>query len=378
MNTYAYLDHNATTTPRPEAVMAMTAVLARVGNPSSVHGPGREARKVMEQSRTEVAALINAEAADVIFTSGGTEANNLALTGTGRTHILVSAIEHASVLKCDGEMIIVDDSGLVDLEKLDQQLMVADSPALVSVMLANNETGVIEPLADVVAIAKRHGALVHCDAIQAAGKIPVDIKALGVDLMSLSAHKIGGPSGVGALVVAGLGRGTGVDLKGQFFGGGQERGYRVGTENLPGIAGFGAAASTALNGLESFAALSHLRDDIEAGVKQAEPAAVIVGGDVERLPNTSCLTMPGTDSQTQVMALDLAGVGVSAGSACSSGKTKASGVLKAMGLDNETAECAIRVSLGWASTAQDVDMFLKAWGDLHRRRSEQDFSHSAA
>ena len=197
MSIYAYLDHNATTSPRPETVAAMTSVLAHVGNPSSVHGPGREARKVMEQARTQVAALVNASAADIIFTSGGTEANNLALQGPGRERRLVSAVEHPSVLNGGSETLSVDDDGIVDLDRLDQQLMADDIPALVSVMLANNETGVIEPICDVVAIAHRHGALVHCDAIQAAGKIPVDIQALGVDLMTVSAHKIGGPAGVG-------------------------------------------------------------------------------------------------------------------------------------------------------------------------------------
>jgi len=378
MSDYAYMDHNATTTPRPEAVRAMTAVLAAVGNPSSVHGPGRAARKTMEQARVDVAALVNGDAADVIFTSGGTEANNLALGGSGRTRRLISAIEHPSVLAGGGEILPVDTNGIIDLDRLEERLLADNTPALVSVMLANNETGVIEPIEDVVAIAHRHGALVHCDAIQAAGKIAVDVVALGVDMMSLSAHKIGGPSGAGALIVPGLGTATGVSLSGQLFGGGQERGYRVGTENLTGIAGFGAAAAAALAGLEDFTRVAALRDTIEQGVKGIDHRAMVIGEGVRRLPNTSCLTMPGVDSQTQVMAFDLSGVGVSAGSACSSGKTKASAVLKAMGLDEQIAGTAVRVSLGWSSTQVDVTAFLGAWSVLHGRHTKKEFSAPAA
>ena len=378
MSDYAYMDHNATTMPRPEAVRAMTSVLAAVGNPSSVHGPGRAARKTMEQARVDVAALVNADAADVIFTSGGTEANNLALGGSGRTRRLISAIEHPSVLGGGGEILPVDTNGIIDLDRLEERLLADDTPALISVMLANNETGVIEPIEDVVAIAHRHGALVHCDAIQAAGKIAVDVVALGVDMMSLSAHKIGGPSGSGALIVPGLGTAKGASLKGQLFGGGQERGYRVGTENLTGIAGFGAAAAAALAGLEDFARIAALRDAIEQGVKGIDHRATVMGESVRRLPNTSCLTMPGVDSQTQVMAFDLSGVGVSAGSACSSGKTKASAVLKAMGLSEQIAGTAVRVSLGWSSAQADVTAFLTAWSVLHGRHMKQEFSAPAA
>ncbi len=374
MSEYVYLDHNATTTLRPEALGAMTSVLAHVGNPSSIHKPGREARKVMEQARTNVAALVGAEPADVLFTSGGTEANNLALTGCARERKLVSAIEHPSVLSGGSEILAVDGDGIVDLDRLDQKLMADDVPALVSVMLANNETGVIEPIEDVVAIARRHGALVHCDAIQAAGKIPVDIASLGVDMLSVSAHKIGGPAGVGALIVPGLA----IDLNGQLFGGGQERGYRVGTENLPGITGFGAAATAALVTLHDFANLKTLRNAIELGVKSIEPRATVIAESVERLSNTVCLTMPGTESQTQVMAFDLSGVGVSAGSACSSGKTKTSGVLKAMRIPDDIAGTAIRVSLGWPSTQSDVDAFLRAWQDLYHRRSTEEITSPAA
>jgi cysteine desulfurase len=378
MNDYVYLDHNATTTPRPEAVRAITSVLSGVGNPSSVHGPGRAARKTLEQARSAVAALLNAEPADVIFTSGGTESNNLALEGSGRARRLISAVEHPSVLAGGGEIIPVDDNGIVDLDRLEERLLADNTPAIVSVMLANNETGIIEPIEDVVAIAHRHGALVHCDAIQAAGKIAVDVIALGVDMMSISSHKIGSAAGSGALIVPGIGTAAGAELSGMQFGGGQERGYRVGTENLIGVSGLGAAAAAAHAGLQDFAHLADLRDAIEQGVKNMEPRTTIMGENVQRLPNTSCLTMPGVDSQTQVMAFDLAGVGISAGSACSSGKAKASGVLKAMKVSDEVAGCAVRVSLGWSSTAEDVAIFLAAWKALYDRQGIQKVSSPAA
>jgi cysteine desulfurase len=378
MRKYVYLDHNATTVTRPEAIQAAMSIFASVGNPSSVHKPGRKARKVMEQARTSLAELVNGSAEDVVFTSGGTEANNLALIGCGRTRRLVSAVEHSSVLNGGGEIIEVDENGVVDLDRLDEQLLFDDTPALVSVMLANNETGVIEPIKDIVNIAHRHGALVHCDAIQAAGKIPVDVIDLGFDLMSLSAHKIGGAAGSGALIAPGLGSETGCNLKGTLLGGGQERGYRVGTENLAGIAGFGAAANAALSGLSDFAKLAKLRDAIETAIKMIEPETVIFSEDVKRLPNTTCLTMPGIDGDTQVMAFDLAGIGVSAGSACSSGKAKTSDVLKAMNVSNENARSVVRVSLGWNSKASDVEVFVEAWRELNSRKSSRRFNLSAA
>ncbi len=378
MSDYVYLDHNATTLARPEAVQAVADVLAAGGNPSSVHGPGRAARRTMEQARRDVAALLNADPSDVIFTSGGTEANNLALEGSGRPRRLISAVEHSSVLAGGGEIIPVDGNGIVDLDRLEERLLADDIPALVSVMLANNETGVIAPVRDVVAIAHRHGALVHCDAIQAAGKIAVDMVSLGVDMMTMSAHKIGGPTGAGALIVRGIGTTAGAELSGMQFGGGQERGYRAGTENLVGISGLGAAAAAAHAGLQEFARVADLREAIEQGVKNINPRAIIMGEGVARLPNTTCLTMPGVDSQTQVIAFDLCGVGISAGSACSSGKTKTSSVLKAMNLCDEVAGCAVRVSLGWSSTAKDVTTFLTAWNDLHERQATKEILSPAA
>jgi len=243
-----------------------------------------------------------------------------------------------------------------------------DTPALVSVMLANNETGVIEPVAEVARIAHEHGALVHCDAVQAAGKIALDIGELGVDMLSLAAHKIGGPSGVGALI---LGAGYGVPrLRAVMTGGGQERGLRPGTENLPGIAGFGAAAEVAAKGLGDFARLAELRDRLEAGVKAISPDAVVFAATRDRLANTSYLALPGGDAVMRVMAFDLAGIAISAGSACSSGKVKASGVLAAMAVADDIARRAVRVSLGWSSTPEDVDAFLGVWKDIHAMAPE--------
>lgn len=362
MKNPVYMDHNATTAVRPEARDAVALALALTGNPSSVHGSGRTARRLVEDARDAVAALVGAEPAWVVFTSGGTEANNLALRVLPkRAPILCSAVEHASVLSVmDGIVEIpVDGDGVVDLGALEALLAGEDTPALVSVMLANNETGVLQPVADVAALAHEHGALIHCDAVQAAGKMAIDFRALGCDLMSLSAHKIGGPSGVGALVVT-----SGVEgdlaLIPMLRGGGQERGRRAGTENVPGIAGFGAAARAAREGLTDFARLGRWRERIENRLRQRADSRVY-GFGAPRLANTSCLTMPGVEAETQVIQLDLAGVAVSAGAACSSGKVEPSRVLAAMGVDANEAATAIRVSLGWSTTEDDADKFVEAW-----------------
>ena len=362
MKNPVYMDHNATTAVRPEARDAVALALALTGNPSSVHGSGRTARRLVEDARDAVAALVGAEPAWVVFTSGGTEANNLALRVLPkRAPILCSAVEHASVLSVmDGIVEIpVDGDGVVDLGALEALLAGEDPPARVSGLLANNETGVLQPVADVAALAHEHGALIHCDAVQAAGKMAIDFRTLGCDLMSLSAHKIGGPSGVGALVVT-----SGVEgdlaLIPMLRGGGQERGRRAGTENVPGIAGFGAAARAAREGLTDFARLGRWRERIENRLRQRADSRVY-GFGAPRLANTSCLTMPGVEAETQVIQLDLAGVAVSAGAACSSGKVEPSRVLAAMGVDANEAATAIRVSLGWNTTEDDADKFVEAW-----------------
>ena len=358
MERTVYLDHNASAPIRPQSAEAMSLACALTGNGSSVHHYGRLVRQAVEDAREDVAALVGASPAGIVFTSGGTEANNLAIRGAGRRRILVSAVEHPSVLRAgaDLEIIPVDDEGVIDLQALAFLLKDETEPALVSLMLANNETGVVQPVVAATEIAHRHSALVHCDAVQAAGKIPVDMIALGVDYLSLSAHKICGPTGAGALVIA-----DGAPLTGVAFGGGQERGRRAGTENLPGIAGFGVAARLARTGLEEFSGLARLRDGLERRIADLAPAARVFGAPSERLPNTSCFALPGMTGETQVMALDLAGVAVSAGSACSSGKIAISHVLEAMGVDEALAVCAIRVSLGWTSTENDIETFIQTW-----------------
>ncbi|SDG00475.1 cysteine desulfurase [Limimonas halophila] len=361
-----YLDHNATAPVRPEAARAVAEALAEVGNASSVHRFGRGARRRLEDAREAVAALVGARASQVIFTGGGTEANNLALRGLAGARPLVSAGEHDCVLRArdDAESIPLTADGRTDLDAL--QAMLADDarPAVVSIMLANNETGVLNDVARAAGIAHAAGALVHCDAVQAPGKIAVDVRDLGVDLLTLSAHKIGGPQGVGALVIPGE-----VSLTKLMGGGGQERGYRPGTENVAAAAGFGVAAEMA--GRETLDHVAAWRDRLEREVRTMAPQAVIHGGDAPRLPTTSCIGLPGVNAETQVMALDLAGVAVSSGSACSSGKVHPSHVLKAMGLDEDAAGEAIRVSLGWTSREADVDRFLDAWGKLARRHAPE-------
>lgn len=361
--TPCYLDHNATTPPRPESAEAISHALEAWGNPSSVHAHGRAARRIVEDSRRHVAALAGADPAIVVFTSGGTEANNLALRGCGRARILVSAVEHPSVLEAaDGiEAIPVDGNGIVDLDAL--RAMLGDGrDAIVSVMLANNETGVVQPVAEAAELAHAAGALFHCDAVQGAGKIALDFNALGVDMMTLSAHKIGGPKGVGALVVADQ-----VHLAPIIRGGGQERGRRNGTENVPGIAGFGAAAELAAAEVAEGASLAALRDRLESALTEHVPGARIIATDAPRLPNTSCIALPGISAETQVMALDLAGFSVSAGSACSSGKVKASKVLRAMGMGDDIAACAIRVSLGHSNSEADIESFAAAYRDFAKK-----------
>ena len=334
------------------------------GNASSVHCFGREARAAIERARGAVARLAGAAPADLVFTSGGTEANHLALLGAGRNRVLVSAGEHAAVLEArpDAQRVALDRDGRVDLADLERRLQETQEPALVAVMLANNETGVVQPLAEVVALARAAGALVHCDAVQAAGKLPLDLVDLGVDSLALSAHKLGGPQGVGALATR-----PGLALAAIQRGGGQERKLRSGTENLPGIAGFGVAAEAACAGLDAMAGLASLRDRLERGLRDLAPTVQVFGSEVARLPNTSCFAVPGLAGETQVIALDLAGVAVSAGSACSSGKVEPSHVLLAMGADALTAASAIRVSLGWDSRDEDVTGFLRAWGQFYRR-----------
>ena len=362
--TETYLDWNATAPLRPEAAAAMAAPLSRYGNPSSVHRWGRVARQIIEHARSTVAALLDAPPEGVVFVSGGTEANHLALLGTGRERILISAIEHDSVRSAspEAEQIPVDRDGIIVLDAFDDLLADDPRPALVSVMLANNETGVVQPVPAIAALAHSRGALFHCDAVQAAGKIALDFDAIGADLVTLSAHKLGGPPGVGALITR-----NGLELAPLLRGGGQEGGRRAGTENVAGIAGFAAAAEAAAAEIAVYDQVRELRDALETGVAAVAAEAVFLGGSAPRLPNTAAIAMPGVAAETQVIALDLDGVMVSAGAACSSGKVGPSHVLEAMGVGPELASSTIRVSLGWSSTGADIDHFLRAWTALYRR-----------
>jgi cysteine desulfurase len=361
----SYLDWNATAPLRPEAAAAVTAAVARCGNPSSVHRWGRAARAEIERARTAVAALVGANSEQVVFVSGGTEANHLALLGNGDRRILISAVEHDSVLRAaaEAERIPVDHNGILRLDALERLLADDCRPALVSVMLANNETGVIQPAAQIAAAAHAHGALFHCDAVQAVGKLPVDMAAIGADLLTLSAHKLGGPTGIGALVVA-----KDSELVPLLRGGGQERGRRAGTENLPGIAGFAAAAGAAAAEIEIYDRVRRLRDDLETAIGALAPEAVVIGAAAPRLPNTTALALPGFAAETQVIALDLDNVMVSAGAACSSGKVGPSHVLAAMGAAPDIARSTIRISLGWSTSETETGHFLKSWMALYRRR----------
>jgi cysteine desulfurase len=367
-----YLDWNATTPLRPEARQAMAAAWDLCGNPSSVHAEGRHARRLVEEARAAVAKAVGTLPRNMIFTSGGTEANALVLTpglrgasGQPVERLLVSAIEHPSVLAGGrfpaGAIVRIGAmrAGLVDLDHL-RAMLASGPPALVSVMAANNETGAIQPVAEVAEIVHAAGALLHVDAIQAVGKIPFDVKVMGADLATLSGHKIGGPKGVGAVVVA-----EGVaGLEPLLRGGAQELGRRAGTENVAGIAGFGVAVEAAMAALESDAVrVESLRTRLETGLRQTE-GAIVFSDRAPRLPNTTLFAVPGLKAETAVIGFDLEGVAVSSGSACSSGKVQPSHVLEAMGYPRDVAQGAVRLSLGWSTIEEDIDSCLKAWRKL--------------
>jgi cysteine desulfurase len=374
-----YLDWNATAPLRPQARAAVVAALDELGNPSSVHREGRVARRLLEQARERVASLVGAEPRSVVFTSGATEANMLALTSgyeptkekqrrCGR--LVVSAIEHASVRSggrfpaAHVDECAVTAQGIIDLSALERRLTELKwqgaPSALVSVMAANNETGVVQPIREVAAMVHAVGGVLHVDAVQVAGRVPFDINMMGTDLISVSSHKMGGPMGVGALV-----RRAGAPniVEPLLRGGGQERGLRAGTENVAGIAGFGAAAAAAKETMAADAErMRGLRDRLETGLKQDR--VVIFGETVERLPNTTLFAVPRLKAETALINLDLDGIAVSSGSACSSGKVTASHVLAAMGVAPELISGAIRVSIGATTTENEIDVFLKAWRKL--------------
>jgi cysteine desulfurase len=353
----------------------MLAALELDGNASSIHAEGRAARTLIDEAREQLEALIGASARCIVFTSGGTEANAMALSpawlpGDGRSRLFVSAVEHVSVLHGgrfaagDVELLPVNGEAVISLEaahRAFQDCNAAGVPFLASVMLANNETGAIQPVAALAELAHRFGGLVHCDAAQAIGKIPVHVAALGVDFLSISAHKFGGPKGVGALAVLR----EGLPVAALVTGGGQERGYRAGTENLAAIAGLGAAARAVAGNDFERRRIAELRDELETRVADIAPGAVFFSRNGERLPNTSCFSFPAMESETLVIAMDLRGVAVSAGSACSSGKVERSHVLDAMGISPELGAAAIRVSLGWNTTTAEIERFAAAWAAIY-------------
>jgi cysteine desulfurase len=372
----AYLDYNATAPLRSEARAAVAAAFDLAGNPSSIHAEGRAARATVEDARRAVAELAGVGPRGVVFTSGGTEAANLALTPTGRVvRLILSAGEHVCVLS--GHRFAPDTAtlaplradGRIDLTALEAALD-SGGPAMLALQGANNETGVVQPVAEAAALVHSRGGIVVCDAVQLAGRTPLDSQALGADFLILSAHKFGGPKGAGALIATSSELRPGSSL---LRGGGQERGARAGTENVAGIAGFGAAARAARTEAEGEAVrLAALRDRLEARIFAAAPDAIVFGAGVARLPNTTCFAIPGIAAATLLMRLDLAGVAASSGSACSSGKVARSHVLTAMGIAPDLAAGAIRLSLGWASREADIELFSEAFAPavsaLRKRR----------
>ena len=373
-----YLDYNASAPVVPEAVAATTAALSdRFGNPSSVHYFGQQARAVLDDARDEVAALIGAEPVEVVFTSGGTEADNLAIRGVaeaaasrGRRHVVATAIEHEAVLHtvrelsrrgCDVTLLPVDASGIVDPSALASAIR--PDTALVTVMHANNEVGTLQPVAELAALAHEAGAVFHTDAVQTVGRIAVDVRALGADLLSLSGHKLGAPKGIGALWVR---RGT--KLAPLMTGGRQERNRRPGTENVPAAAGLGAAARVARSTLaEQGPRVAALRDRLDAGVLAGVPGAAINGNPARRIPGTSNISFEGVEAEALLIALDLEGIAVSTGSACSSGTLEPSHVLRAMGLGAHRVQSALRFSLGAGTTAEEIDRVVTLLPDLVTR-----------
>jgi cysteine desulfurase len=360
-----YLDYNATSPVAPEAVDAVERAMREdFGNPSSLHAYGQRAKAVVDQARAEVAALIGAESPEVVFTSGGTESDNLAIRGafdalatTGRRRIVTSGIEHEAVLNTvralqprGADIIVVPArrDGTVDPAAVGAEI--TDDTALVSIMLANNEVGTIQPIAEIAAFCRTRGALFHTDAVQAAGKIPIAVRELGVDLLSVSGHKFSGPKGVGALWIR-----RGLRLASQSTGGRQERNRRGGTENVPGLAGMGVAARLSREGLSAMAGIAALRDRLEDGILSAVPETVVNGARDRRVPNTTNISFDGVEAESLLIALDLEGIAVSTGSACSSGTLEPSHVLKAMGLPQAFARNSLRFSLGGATTVEEID-----------------------
>ena len=363
-----YLDYNATSPMRPSVQAAMDALGDMPLNPSSVHGVGRKAKKLLEDARIDIAQALSAFPNEVLFLGSGSEANNMVLRAFASDRpLLVSAIEHASIAKTasllGGAIVPVDANGIVDLVALEEQLQQLAKPALVSVMLANNETGVIQPMAEIAQIAHKYQALVHCDAVQALGKIPLDWGLLGVDMLTISGHKVGGPIGAAALLIR-----NDLPIRPLVTGGGQELGRRAGTENIRAIVGFAALVKEVASCPEAVD-WRLWQTNLELELRGMN--ALIFGMEAPRLPNTTCIAMRGVKSETQLMNFDLEGFAVSAGSACSSGRVLPSNVLQAMGVYEELAESAIRISWGWRTKEMEIQSFAAAWRRLADRLAKQ-------
>lgn len=365
---HVYLDYNATAPLLPDVATAMTDALEIFGNPSSVHAIGRRARAAIEDARETIAHAVGGAPDRIVFTSGATEANALALLGLGvpAERIFASAIEHPSVLAHvpPERRFPVQTSGVIDLAAAEKIIARIELPFAASLMLVNNETGVIQPVAEFAALVKARGGRVHCDAVQALGRIPLSVAALKVDALTISAHKIGGPKGAGAVVL-----GAGVDLAPMISGGGQERGRRAGTENTLALVGFGVAAAAVPRLIAAQDRLGEMRDGLERWITGVAPLAVFHGHSAPRVGNTISVSVPGYGSEIQIIGLDLAGVAVSAGAACSSGRVADSHVLTAMGLAPELVRSAIRISLGPATTVDDLEVFKRAWAPAKTARA---------
>lgn len=361
-----YLDYNATAPMRPEVVSRMQEIMAQPYNASSVHALGRKAKRILEDGRQLLAERVSCFPAEVVFTASGSEANNMVLRGFQDRPIFVAASEHVSVIetakRLGGDILPVTSQGLVDMDALESKLRHLGRPALVSVMLANNETGVIQPIREIAALVHHYDSLLHTDAVQMLGKRPVDIGLLGADMMTLSAHKMGGPVGVGALIVR-----EGITLPPMLTGGNQELGRRASTENIAAIAGFASALESAHSAEDWTSRVGEKMKDIKRRIHQEFPTVIIAGEEVERLTHVLSILLPGVTSEAQLMHLDLAGICVSAGSACSSGRIAPSHVLHAMGFSEAVASSVIRVSAGWKTTDAELDAFYECWSEMAQR-----------
>jgi len=357
-----YMDYNASAPLLPDVREAMLDVMGRAGNSSSIHSHGRVMRSYVDTARRQILEGIDAKGAKLIFTGSATESNNMILKGAKVKSHIISAIEHPSLFQVRDDVyrIPVGEDGVIRLEALESLLKELPAPALVSIMMVNNETGVIQPVAEAAKIARSYGAIVHTDAVQAVGRIPLSFHDLGVDVMTIAAHKFGGPAGIAALVYR-----DPIEILPLIAGGGHEQGLRAGTQNVSLIEGMRVAISESFKVLQNSQLIQELRDSIENQILEICPDAKIIGKNVKRIPNTSCVSMPGVSAEVQLMAFDLAGISVSSGSACSSGKVRPSHVMEAIGVDVTQTGGVLRISLGWDTKPQDVDAFIQTWKQIY-------------